>query len=291
MHLTRGLGANRTLRLSRSAPRKTRVPWVAIAVLAIVAACAVLAPVLSQHDPGAISLSERGIAPFVTMDHPLGTDLLGRDMLARLIFGARNTTLISLSSLVLAVILGTLVGLVAGYRGGFVDAALMRVVDAFLGFPSVLVALVVVAILGTGIQNVLLAIAITAWPRVARMIRGEAVANKGREYVIFARVIGVPAHWVVIRHVFPQVINALTITMSLLAAEVILLESSLAFLGLGFQPGTPAWGLMVAEGRQVLTEMWWLSTMPGLAIVMVVLALNFLGDWLRDALDPQLRRL
>jgi peptide/nickel transport system permease protein len=186
-------------------------------------------------------------------------------------------------------IVGTLLGLVAGYVGGNIDTVVARVVDAFLGFPSVLVALVIVSILGTGILNVLIAISLTTWPRVARMIRAEAIANKNGGYVAFARTIGVSRPTIVRRHIFPQVLNALTIMMSLLAAEVILLEASLAFLGLGFQPGAPAWGLMVAEGRQVIGDMWWLSTLPGLAIVTVVLSLIFFGDWVRDSSDPRLR--
>jgi peptide/nickel transport system permease protein len=266
-------------------------PLIPAIVVAAMLLCAAFAPVLSPYDPKAISLAESGMAPFETLAHPLGTDVVGRDMLSRLIFGARNTALISLSSLAVGVVLGTLIGLIAGYRGGWVDTLLMRIVDAFLGFPSILAALVVVTVLGTGVQNVLIAISITIWPRIARMVRGDALANKERDYVTFAQAIGVPAHTIVRRHVFPQAINTLSITTSLLAAEVILLESSLAFLGLGFQPGAPAWGIMVAEGRQVILDMWWLSTLPGLAIVMVVMALTFLGDWLRDILDPQFGRV
>jgi peptide/nickel transport system permease protein len=270
-------------------PRSRRLPWIPLSLLTVMLLSAVFAGVLTPYDPTHLSLSNRGLGPFETLVHPLGTDILGRDVLSRMLFGARNTVLISFSSLAIGGVIGTLIGLVAGYSGGWVDTLLMRVVDAFLGFPTVLVAMVVVVMLGTGIQNVLIAIALTIWPRIARMIRGDAQANKARDYVSFAQVIGVPATTIVRRHVFPQVINTLTVTMSLLAAEVVLLESSLAFLGLGLQPGSPSWGLMVEEGRQVIAEMWWLSTLPGLAIVFVVMAFNFLGDWLRDTLDPQMR--
>jgi peptide/nickel transport system permease protein len=167
----------------------------------------------------------------------------------------------------------------------------MRLADAALGFPTILVAMIIVVLLGGGIWNIILAVIITVWARFARMIRGDVLSIKSLDFVTFARIAGLPT-WVIIgRHIFPNTINTLMVITSLLVGQVILLEAALSFLGLGLPPGEPAWGIMVAEGRNVMLSVWWLSLFPGLAITIVVLALNFFGDWLRDRLDPKLRRL
>ncbi len=271
--------------------KRLRLPWIPIVILTTLIVSAVFAPLLAPHDPTEISLGDVRIAPFKTMTHPLGTDVLGRDILSRLIFGARNSATISLTALAVGVTLGTTLGLVSGYVGKWVDTIIMRITDGLLGFPSILVAMIVIAVMGTGIQNIVVAVAATTWPRFARMVRGEALSAKERDYVIMARVIGVPPHVIVRRHIFSAVANTVMIIASIMVAQVILLEASLSFLGLGFPPGAPAWGIMVAEGRQAILTAWWLSLIPGLVITAVVMAFNYFGDWLRDTLDPKLRRL
>ena len=212
-------------------------------------------------------------------------------MLSRLIFGARTAVIISLVALGLGGGVGTVLGLIAGYRGGWFDIIVMRLADAALGFPTILVAMIIVVLFGSGIQNIILAVVITVWARFARMIRGDALSIKSQDFVTFAHVAGLPSRVIIGRHIFPNSINTLMVITSLLVGQVILLEAALSFLGLGLPPGEPAWGIMVAEGRNVILNVWWLSLFPGLAITIVVLALNFFGDWLRDRLDPKLRRL
>jgi peptide/nickel transport system permease protein len=211
-------------------------------------------------------------------------------MLSRLIFGAQTAAKISLLALAVGTVLGTAVGLVSGYKGGILDAILMRAADVALGFPTILVALIVVVILGAGIESIVLAMVVTIWARFARMIRGDVLAVKEQDFVTLARIAGVSTPVIILRHIFPNTVNTLMVVASILVGQVILLEASLSFLGLGLEPGAAAWGIMVAEGRAVILKLWWLSLFPGLAITILVLALNFFGDWLRDTLDPKLRR-
>ena len=269
---------------------ETKLPWIPIVILAVLLICSALAPVLSPHDPTDKNVIDSRIAPFQVSDYPLGTDILGRDMLSRLIFGARTTVYISLVALATGAIVGTVLGLIAGYLGGIIGATIMRVADAVMGFPTILVALVIVVLLGQGTENIIIAVAVTVWARFARMIRGDTLSIKERDYVILARIAGVSTPVIIIRHIFPNVVNTLMVLTSLQVGQVILLEASLSFLGLGLAPGSPAWGIMVSEGRNVILDMWWLSLFPGVAITIVVMAFNFFGDWLRDYLDPKLRR-
>jgi peptide/nickel transport system permease protein len=211
-------------------------------------------------------------------------------MLSRLIYGARTSVLISMVALGSGAILGTVLGLVSGYRGGWVDALIMRVADATMGFPTILVAMILVVILGAGLENIIIAVVVSVWARYSRMIRGEVLAIKDLDFVTMAKIAGVKTPVIILRHIFPNTINTLMVLTSLQVGQVILLEASLSFLGLGLLPGAPAWGIMVAEGRTVILEVWWLSLLPGLAITAVVLAFNFFGDWLRDNMDPKLRR-
>jgi peptide/nickel transport system permease protein len=211
-------------------------------------------------------------------------------MLSRLIYGARTTVFISLVALATGAFVGSALGLIAGYRGGWVDVLIMRLSDAALGFPTVLVAMIIVTLLGAGISNIVLAVVITVWARFARMIRGDVLGLKDLDFVTSARIAGVSGPVIILRHIFPNTVNTLMVITSLQIGQVILLEASLSFLGLGLPPGAPAWGIMVSEGRAVITEVWWLSLLPGLAITIVVLAFNFFGDWVRDTLDPKLRR-
>ena len=270
--------------------KTSKLPWIPIVVLTVLLVCAIFAPWLAPHDPADISILDKRIAPGETLKFPLGTDFLGRDILSRLIFGARTAVLISLSALGTGALIGTILGVVAGYKGGRVDAIISRFADAALGFPSILVAMLIVAFLGVGIENIILAVALTVWARFTRMIRGDVLSVKQLDFVTLARVTGVSTPTIMRRHIFPNVVNTLMVLTSLQVGQVILLEASLSFLGLGLPPGAPAWGIMVAEGRELILDMWWLSLLPGLAITAVVLAFNFFGDWLRDYLDPKLRQ-
>ena len=270
--------------------RTQKLPWIPLTVLMVLLICAIFAPLLAPHDPADISILDKKIPPGETLKYPLGTDFLGRDVLSRLIFGARTSVLISISALATGVVAGTVLGVVAGYVGGRVDSVISRFADAALGFPSVLVAMLIVAFLGVGIQNIILAVALTVWARFTRMIRGDVLSVKQADFVALAKIGGVDATTIMWRHIFPNVVNTLLVLTSLQVGQVILLEASLSFLGLGLPPGAPAWGIMVAEGRELILDMWWLSLFPGLAITVVVLAFNFFGDWMRDYLDPKLRR-
>ena len=270
--------------------RRMRLPWIPLTIVTVLLVCTVFAPLLTPHDPGEISILDSRTAPSFFSSHPLGTDVLGRDVLARLIFGARTAMFISVVALGTGAFAGTVLGLIAGYRGGWADVAIMRAADAALGFPTILVAMIIVTILGAGIENIILAVVLTVWARFARMIRGEVLGIKELDFVTFARIAGLPEHKIILRHIFPNTINTLMVITSLLVGQVILLEASLSFLGLGLPPGSAAWGIMVSEGKSEILEVWWLSLFPGIAITVVVLAFNFFGDWLRDNLDPKLRR-
>lgn len=271
--------------------RRMRLPWIPATIVTVLLVCTVFAPLLTPHDPREISILESRTPPFESFNHPLGTDVLGRDILARLIFGARTAMFISVVALGTGAFVGTVLGLVAGYRGGWMDILIMRAADAALGFPTILVAMIIVTILGAGIENIILAVVLTVWARFSRMIRGEVLSIKELDFVIFAKIAGLSTPLIIRRHIFPNTINTLMVITSLLVGQVILLEASLSFLGLGLPPGAAAWGIMVSEGKDEILDVWWLSLFPGIAITVVVLAFNFFGDWLRDTLDPKLRRI
>ncbi len=270
--------------------REARLPWIPISILLIIAFCAIFANLISPFDPRDNDVRNKLEPPFTNAEHILGTDKLGKDVLSRLIFGARTMLQVTAPSMVVAIVAGTVVGLVSGYSGRWIDSFLMRVTDAVLGFPSILVALLIVTYLGTEVWNVLIAIAATQWARFARMIRGEVLSVRDRDFVTLAQIYGVSSGMIVWRHLFPNVINTLMVLTSVTVGQVILLEASLRFLGLGLKVGDPAWGIMIAEGRKLLTQAWWIALFPGVVITIVVMAFNFFGDWLRDYLDPRLRR-
>ncbi len=279
---------NRVGQLGRQV-RESRLPWLPILVFLTMGVCAIFAPWLAPHETDTLNILNKNIAPGETVEHLLGTDTLGRDILSRMIFGARTTVVISLMALVTGGVVGTVLGLVSGYMGGWADAVIMRVTDAALGFPTILVALVIAVILGKGTEVIILAVALTVWARFARMIRGDVLAVKILDFVTVAKISGVSTPVVIWRHIFPNVVNTLMVVTSLLVGQVILLEAALSFLGLGLAPGAPSWGIMVSEGKEVILDVWWLSLFPGLAITIVVLAFNFFGDWIRDYIDPKLR--
>jgi peptide/nickel transport system permease protein len=254
---------------------------------------AVLAPFLAPHPPLQGSLGDK-LRPPAWVDggqwrYPLGTDLLGRDILSRLIHGARTSLAAAAVAVVVAGTLGTLVGLVAGYFGGAVDAVLMRLTDVALSLPLILVAIVLAAAVGAGFGNVIVIIVLLLWPRYARQIRGETLALTARDFVALARIANCSHARILRRHILPNVVPTLLVLVTLQAGYVVLLESTLSFLGAGMPPSTPAWGLMIAEGRTVIESAWWVVLWPGLAIMLLVVSGNLLGDWLRDRFDPTLK--
>lgn len=271
--------------------RELKLPWIPMVILSTIVFLAIFAPLLAPADPKKNNILNRLNPPFETSENILGTDGLGKDVLSRLIFGARSIMKVTVPSMVVAILVGTTVGLVAGYAGKWVDSVLMRITDAVMGFPSILVALLIVSLVGTGLMPVLIAVTATTWARFARMIRGEVLTNRDRDFVVLARISGVSPTMIIWRHLFPNVVNTLMVITSITVGQVILLVASLSFLGLGLKPGEPAWGVMVAEGRDYINgNGWWLSLFPGVIITVVVMAFNLLGDWLRDYLDPKLRR-
>lgn len=256
-----------------------------VLVLALVLAAA-LAPWIAPHDPIAQDLGNRLLPPG-TPGHRLGTDDFGRDILSRILHGARITLQIVALVALTAPVLGLLVGTVAGYFGGWVDAVLMRVTDIFLAFPRLILALALVAVLGPGVGNAVLAIALTAWPPYARVARAETLTVRGSDYIAAVRLQGAGAPRIIWGHVVPMCVPSVIIRVTLDMAGVILIAAGLGFLGLGAQPPLPEWGLMISSGRKFLFEQWWVATMPGLAIFLVSLGFNLLGDGLRDVLDPR----
>ena len=223
--------------------------------------------------------------------HILGTDKTGRDILSRTIHGSRVTFKVAALSIVIGIFVGTTVGIVAGYFGGWVDALLMRMVDISMSLPIVLIALLLAATLGVGFRTVIIALVLLMWARFARLIRGETLALTTQDFIARARVAGASHVRIMFRHIFPNVVNSLIVLATLWAGWVILLEATLTFLGAGIARPTPAWGLMVADGRALMITAWWVSFVPGVAILLVTLSLNLLGDWLRDRLDPKQRQV
>lgn len=245
-----------------------------------------LSPVLFPDGGEGMDLMARLIPPFQSWGHILGTDPLGRDVLARVAVGGKISLMVGVLSVLGAVTIGTLVGLVAGYYRGIAEMLLMRFVDIQLALPFILVAIMFLAILGAGIDKVILVMIATQWVQYARLVRGTVLALREREFILSARAIGVGNGRIIFTHVLPNVLGPIIILMTLQVANNILLESSLTFLGLGVDPLIPSWGGMLADGRTYLQTAWWVSVFPGLAIMFTVLGLNLFGDWLRDYLDP-----
>jgi len=278
-----------------SGVRSHGTPIVAAAIIVTIIVLAVLAPVLGLRDPIAGSLSD-SLAPPAWLaggswSHPLGTDNLGRDILSRLIYGARTSIAVSILAIVFAGSFGTAVGVIAGYVGGWTDIVLMRAVDLMLSMPLLLIAFVFAFVWGPSFGNVILVLALFFWAQYARQIRSEVLVVRERGHVKLARVAGASSFRIMRRHILPNVANTLIVLAVLQVGRVILLEASLSFLGVGLPPPQPAWGLMVADGRSLMSSAWWVSVVPGVAIVLTILSLNLIGDWIRDALDPKLRQL
>jgi len=277
------------------AARRQRLPVVSLGIVAIFVLVALLAPLLAPSDPYDQSLRLRFRPPVWeergSWSYPLGTDRLGRDLLSRIIYGARVSLAAGVVTVLISSAFGAAVGLAAGYYGGRTDATLMRVTDATLSFPVILLALILAVTVGPSFTNVVIAIAVILWARYARVIRGQVLTLMTLDFIAQARIAGAGAWRIITRHLLPNTLNTLVVLITLQVGYVIIVEASLSFLGAGIPPPTPAWGSMIAEGRDFVTSAWWVSFFPGLAILLVVLAFNLLGDWLRDTLDPRLRQL
>lgn len=270
-----------------------RYPVVPILVILTFLLMAIFANLIAPHSPTEQSLPERLIPPAWqaggSTDHLLGTDVLGRDVLSRIIFGSRVSLFVAFLSLLIGGLGGTLLGVIAGYSGGKLDAVIMRAADSTLAFPMILLALLLAVTLGPSLQNVVIAISITLWARYARAVRGEVLSVKERDFVAQAKIAGCSRFRIIVQHILPNVLNTVVVLLTLQVGWVIIVEATLSFLGAGVPPPTPTWGSMVSDGREYLVAAWWISFLPGIAIVMVVLSFNLMGDWLSEALDPKLR--
>jgi peptide/nickel transport system permease protein len=283
-------------RVAHAMRRVRRWPLVPLVILTFFLVIpALLAPQVAPHDPLKGSLSKRLKAPVWleggSIEYPLGTDKMGRDLLSRMIYGARVSLAVSAVAIFVGGAIGTTLGLMSGYFGGRIDALIMRLVDISLSLPTILLALVLVAAVGPSFWTVITVLVVLLWARYARLVRGETLSIKERDFIARARVAGASHTRIMTKYLFPNVVNSLIVLATLQVGYVILLESALSFLGAGLPRPTPAWGLMVADGRELIVSAWWVSMFPGLAIMLTVLALNLLGDWLRDRLDPKLRNV
>jgi peptide/nickel transport system permease protein len=266
-----------------------------LALITVMVTTAILAEWLTPYSPTDISLADRLRPPFWekggSLAHPLGTDPMGRDLLTRMIYGARVSLVVAILALFVGGGIGAALGLIAGYYGGRLDALVMRVADTTMAFPIILFAILFVVILGGSVATTVFAVALVLWARYARVIRGEVLSLRERDFVAQARIAGCSSMRIILVHLFPNILNTLVVLLSLQVGWVIIVEASLSFLGAGIPPPTPTWGSMIAEGRDYIATAWWVSFFPGLAILATVLSFNLFGDWLRDALDPKLRQL
>jgi peptide/nickel transport system permease protein len=272
-----------------------RAPIIPLVLILLFVGTAVFADLLTSHSPTKVQLPKRLRPPAWTSKgdwtYTIGTDTLGRDLMTRIIHGARVSLVVVALTLGLGGGLGLGLGLLAGYHGGRVDSVLMRAADITMAFPVILFAILLVAILGGGMFNVVVSIGVVLWARYARVIRGEVLSLMQRDFIARARVNGCSDLRIILVHLFPNVLNTLMVLLSLQVGWLIIVESSLSFLGAGIPPPTPSWGGMIAEGRDYITRAWWVSLFPGLAIALTVLAFNLFGDWLRDTLDPRQRQV
>ena len=270
-------------------------PWLALLVLGTVLACAVAGNWIAPFDPNDMDLGASFQPPVWQAgggwDHLLGTDNLGHDILSRIIAGSRVSAVVAFYAIALSGAVGALVGMVSGFFGGWVDAVIMRLVEIQMSIPSVALALILAAALSPGLSTVIVVIVLTYWTWYARIVRGEVLSLRQRDYVLLARVAGVSTLTVFRRHLLPNISNTLLVLASLQVGQVILFEASLSFLGLGIQSPDVSWGLMLSDARQYISNAPWAITLPGVAIMLTCLAANVFGDWLRDRLDPKLRQL
>ena len=276
--------------------RSEGFPLIPVLILAALLLAAAFANVLAPHNPEVGTLGDRFHPPAWqeggTREHLLGTDHLGRDVLSRLIFGARVSLVVGFMAVIFAGILGTGLGILSGYLGGWVDQVIMRLTDAWLALPALTFAIFLAAIVGPSVMNIVIILAAVYWTRYARVVRGEVLSLKERDFVRLAIVAGCSKRTIMRRHILPNVLNSVIVLATLMLGVVIVTEAALSFLGVGVPPPQPAWGLMLADGKKgMMAGYWWLTVLPGTCIMLLVLAANLLGDWLRVKLDPQLRQL
>ncbi|MDO9209625.1 MAG: ABC transporter permease, partial [Deltaproteobacteria bacterium] len=247
---------------------------------------AIFAPLISPHDPILQDVEKRLLPPLgqagTDPNYLLGTDHLGRDIISRLIYGARISIVVSVSAVVFSAFLGTIIGLFSGFYGGKIDSVFMRLADVQLAFPFILLAIAIIAVLGPNLQNIIIVMGITGWVIYARVVRAEVLSLREKEYVMAVRALGGSNGRIIFNHLLPNVVPPIIVIITLEMARMIIMEAALSFLGLGIQPPTPTWGGMLADGRVYLVTSWWLATFPGLVIMLVVLGINLLGNWLRD---------
>jgi peptide/nickel transport system permease protein len=272
------------------------LPLIPIIILGTIAFMAIFANVLAPHNPEIGSLTARFRPPVWqtggSANHLLGTDQLGRDVLSRLIFGARVSMVVGFTAVIFAGVVGTVLGIIAGYIGGWADQIIMRITDAWLALPALTFAIFLAAIVGPSMWNIVIILGAVYWTRYARVVRGEVLSLKERDFVRLAVVAGCSKWTIMRRHILPNVANSAIVLATLMLGVVIVTEASLSFLGVGVPPPQPAWGLMLSDGKQgLMVGYWWLTVFPGVCIMLMVLSANLLGDWLRVKLDPQLRQL
>jgi peptide/nickel transport system permease protein len=284
------LWKNRQAQKGRDLP-----PLIPVFVVAVFVLVGATAPIISPHSPVEGTLASRLLPPVglegANPNYLLGTDRLGRDVLSRLIYGAQVTLAVSLVSLLLTAVLGTLIGLISGYAGGWVDAILMRMVDISLSVPGILIALLLTSIFGASFYNVIITVIVIFWTAYARVVRGQALSLRHQDFVALARVAGCSSFTIMTRHLLPNLAPSVLVLGTLHVGAVIVFESSLSFLGVGIPPPLSSWGVMIAEGKDIIERAWWVSVVPGVSMVATVIALNTLGDWVRDRLDPKLRQI
>ena len=271
------------------------IPIVLTTIIFLIFIVAVFADFIAPYSPTEISLSNKLLPPFWIdgggVKHLLGTDELGRDILSRIIFGSRFSLAIAFTVIFVGSLFGLMLGLIAGLYGGKIDSIIMRIADGAISFPFFLLALVLATLWGPGFKNIIIALVFTLWGRYARMIRGEVLSLRERDFIAEARIIGCSTKTIIIRHILPNTYSTILVLMTLQIGWAILLEAGLSFLGAGITPPTPAWGLMVASGKDYIIDAWWIPLIPGAAIMVLVICCNLLGDWLRDYFDPKLREI
>lgn len=276
-----------------SGVRKHTTLAIGLSILTFVTMMALLAPVVAPYPPSLPNLNNRLLPPMWaeggSVGHVLGTDHLGRDILSRIIYGGRISLLIGVVTVAISGIAGTLLGLLAGYYGGRVESIIMRLADIQLAFPFILFALAIMAVLGPGLRNVILVLGVTGWVIYGRVVRGEVLAQREKEYVEATKALGYPNGRVLIKHILPNILPTIIVLATLRVANMIIAEASLTFLGLGIEPHIPTWGSMLSDGREYITTAWWVAAFPGIAIMITVLGINLIGDGLRDLLDPRLK--
>ena len=271
-------------------PRRSIMRWTPIILIALFVLAAVFAPLLAPYDPNSQNLLGRMRPPGTvsrSFHYLLGSDELGRDLLTRLIYGARVSLFVAIASVILSGVVGVLLGMLAGYLRGWVELIVMRLVDVFLSIPAILLAIITVAVLGTGLVNVIVVLALTRWPRYARIAYGQTLSVANMPYVRLAAFMGASTPRVLLRHILPNIIGAVTVVATLEFGLMVLFEAGLSFLGLGVQPPTASWGAMLSSGRNYLATAWWIATFPGLCLFLLILAVNLIGDDLRDHFDPR----